>query len=125
MEDQMTIAIVDDNLIYRKLLMKILTSAGICVVFNAENGADCLLNMEASPILPQVIILDIEMPLMDGFEATRQIRVRWPHLKIIAHSSVIDVEAIKRVIDCGADMFLPKHCSPGELMAAINKLQHP
>ena len=121
----MTVAIVDDNSIYRKLLMKILETGGIPLIFQAEDGVDCLLKMESSPLLPYIILMDIEMPIMDGFETARQLRKRWPQLKIIAHSSTIDDNAIQRVIECGADTFLPKNCCSEELIVAINQFNNP
>lgn len=123
MENQVTLAIVDDNSIYRKLLTKILNRAGIAVVFYAEDGVDCLLKMETTSVLPNILLMDIEMPVMDGFETARQMKLRWPELKIIAHSSVIDAESIRRITVCGADMFLPKNCSSIELISAIEQFQ--
>ncbi|EHQ29916.1 response regulator [Mucilaginibacter paludis] len=123
MGEIMTIGIVDDNSIYRKLLIKILQLGGFSVIFQAEDGIDCLSKMESNPLMPCLVLMDIEMPVMDGFETTRQLKIRWPHLKIIAHSSIDDIEAIERIMQCGADTFLPKPCSINQMMAAIKEFQ--
>jgi DNA-binding NarL/FixJ family response regulator len=116
------IAIIDDNEICRKILLQIIKEAGLSVVFEAENGKDCLLKMLLSPNLPEVLLMDIEMPEMDGFETILKVKSSWPQTKIIAHSSLIDNKSIARIINCGADIFLPKTNNPKELIKVIEQI---
>lgn len=66
---------------------------------------------------PDVALMDVRMPLLDGLEATQQMKARWPQVRIILTSMVASHRA--KALAAGADMFLPKGCPTEELLAAI------
>ena len=123
-EYRKTVAIVDDNIIYRKLLNRLLLAAGFCIAFEAEHGLDCLKKMQETTIHPFLILMDLEMPGMNGFETIQEIKLRWPHVKIIANSSSSDPKMKKHIIECGADMFLSKIYNLDELITSVKQLQY-
>jgi YesN/AraC family two-component response regulator len=67
--------------------------------------------------VPDVVLMDMKMPVMDGLEATRIIKSRWPDIKVIILSMYSDYLSEAR--SSGADKFLVKGCSIDEMMSAI------
>lgn len=112
------ILIVDDDVDFINMLELILRSKGYSV-FSANNGLECL--QRAYEIHPDLILLDIMMPDMDGFEACRRLRemTETPVMMLTAKSSEID---ISRGFFMGADDYLKKPFSQAELVARMNAL---
>ena len=73
--------------------------------------------------LPDVVLMDIRMPAMDGIEATRAIKSRWPSVRVVAVTLYEEHRA--EALAAGADAFLIKGCSPEELIGAILDGQAP
>jgi DNA-binding NarL/FixJ family response regulator len=116
------ISIVDDSAIARHYLRIILSSSDIAISFEAENGKDCIDKMAATLHVPDLIILDIEMPVMSGFEALLILKDRWPATKIIAYSGLDDQKEIERIIEAGADHFISKNSDSPVLITAIREM---
>lgn len=109
------ILIVDDERQIRRFLRASLSSHGFDI-FEAENGKEALL--QAVNFQPEVIILDLGLPDLDGIEVTRRLR-EWNHAPIII-LSVRDQEKEKvNALDAGADDYLTKPFGVGELLARI------
>jgi len=117
-----SVAIIDDDKLYRTLLSKLLIRSGLVVMFHAENGKDCIDQLKTIFIHPMVVILDIEMPVMNGFDTAEFIRLNWPYIKIISNSSLISEDIEELAIKSGADIFLPKSLTNKDLIATINQL---
>lgn len=81
----------------------------------AKNGQEAIESIAEQP--PDVVIMDLQMPVMDGVEATRRIKKQWPAIKVI----VLTVQAARRaeVLVAGADHFLLKGYGPEALLRAI------
>lgn len=120
MEDSQKIRImlVDDHAMVRKGLTSILR---VCpdfeLVGEAENGREAIKVCETSQ--PDVILMDLLMPEMDGPTATRQIKESWPQIQVIALTSFQEKELIKAVLKAGAISYLLKNVSAQELAQAI------
>lgn len=123
MTPQRRIAIVDDNASVRTFVSGLLTAKNYDIVFQAEDGIDCTDQLGQAPILPELIITDIEMPRRNGFETVPIIKSRWPFIKIIAISSWDDKASTEKILHAGADSFLSKERNFHlELIPIISKL---
>lgn len=117
------IGIVDDNLILRQCLASFLNNIeGIETVLTAKNGKDLLEQLKQ--IQPEVLLLDLQMPIMDGFQACKQVRSQYPEIKIIIFSQLSFRESLYRIIEADAHGFLGKNESLEELTSAIFNVVH-
>lgn len=112
------VLLADDHVLVRTGLERLLGGAdGIEVVGTAENG---LVAVElAGRLAPDVILMDLEMPVVDGIEATRQIVAASPGIAIVVLTSFSDRERILRALDAGAVGYLLKDAEPDELVRGI------
>lgn len=112
------IALIDDSDQARLGLKALLDSyRGVEIIGEASNGADAVLLVEDTE--PDVVILDMQMPGMNGADTTRLLKDRWPHIKVIALTlySSFYFDAL----EAGIDHYLMKGCSSEALMDAICK----
>ncbi|MCF0059192.1 response regulator transcription factor [Dyadobacter sp. CY356] len=118
-----SVAIVDDSNVVRTFTAFLLANHDIEVVFDAENGQECIDKMRQAKQLPNIIILDIEMPVMDGFQAAEILRTNWPDVKIIAFSNKNDPSSMEKIMAAGAVAFVTKECDITEkLIEEINRI---
>src|SRR6185369_9590412 len=83
MKRKIKLAVVDDHQLFRKGIILLLNNfPGIQVAIEAEHGADLMEQLEKT--IPDVILLDMKMPVMNGIEATELVKARYPDIKIIA-----------------------------------------
>ena len=82
---QMKVAIVDDHALIRKCLQELVSLWGYMVIPESTNGKD-FLELLIKGIIPDICILDMRMPEMDGYETIKVVKEKWPGVKIIAYS---------------------------------------
>ncbi|MDY7077534.1 MAG: response regulator transcription factor [Chloroflexota bacterium] len=112
------ILIVDDSPISRQDLRRICELAGYFeVVGQAENGREAVALVR--DLQPDIVLMDIEMPIMDGVQATRLITAQNPSTRVIALATCIKSERVLPVIKAGAYGCLPKDTEEGILIEAI------
>jgi len=117
-EKRVTILVCDDQAIVRKGIRALLaTESKIVVIGEAENGRDAISRVEA--LRPDVILMDLVMPEMDGIEAIRQITARQPKARIVVLTSFATDDKVFPAIKAGALGYLLKDSSPTELLQAI------
>jgi DNA-binding NarL/FixJ family response regulator len=110
----------DDHQIVRESLVNLLnTETDIHVVGQCDNGRKAV--ESAGQVQPDVVIMDVSMPVMDGVEATRVIKSRWPHIRIIGLSMYDDADGGGKMRAAGADEYVSKAGPPAELINAIRK----
>lgn len=122
--DPIRIVIADDHAIFRdglKLLLKKLEAGAIYLVGEAENGED-LVEM-AAKARPHIIIADIQMPGIDGIEATRRIKKTNPDIQVIALSMFNEDHLVIDMLEAGASGYLLKNTSKNELEQALRIVQ--
>ena len=117
-----TIAIVDDHAMLRQAINLRLSLLGYKVVLEAENGQDFLDNLPKLPTPPAICLLDINMPVMDGFETAIELKKNWPSIKILFFSMHNSNAFVCKARQLGADGFLTKDASFEELKQALLKV---
>jgi len=116
MSEQRKVLIADDNVRARLGLRALLAlRPEIEIAGEAADGAEAMHRVRDNQ--PDVVLMDARMPQMDGLEATRQIKGRWPQVRIVVVSMYASHRA--EALAAGADAFLVKGCPAGELLAAI------
>ncbi len=115
------VAIVDDNMFLQKAIQEKLTFfPDMKIKFTANNGEDLMSKLETEHHL-DVILMDIEMPKMNGIEATLKVKTKYPHIKIIMLTVFDNDENIFNSIKAGADGYLLKEVNPKDLHTAISE----
>ena len=113
-----TIAIVEDHQDYRNGINYVLRmSKGFSVVGEFKNAEDFF--KEIDEIIPDVVLMDIGLPKMSGIEATREIKKRYPRMKIVILSVYEDDDNVFRAICAGAIGYLTKPVMPNALLEAV------
>jgi len=113
--------IVDDHTIVRKGIRALLAEiAGIEVVGEADNGQEAV--TQAETLHPDVILMDLAMPKMDGIEATRQIKASQPESRILVMTSFAADDKVFPAIKAGALGYLLKESAPEDLVQAIHQI---
>lgn len=112
------IMIADDHRLFREGLRFILeSSAEFTVISEVENGRKLMSLLETS--LPDLVLLDIKMPGMDGIEAIGQIKAKYPALRVIVLTMYQEENLILHMLDLGANGYLIKNTSSAEVAQAI------
>jgi DNA-binding NarL/FixJ family response regulator len=112
--------VADDHAIVRKGICALLaTEADICVVGEAQDGREAVSG--AAELEPDVILMDLVMPRMDGLEAIRHIRTRWPEARILVLTSFAGDDKLFPAIRAGALGYLLKDSGPDQLVEAIRR----
>lgn len=118
-----TIVIVDDHILIAKALEGIIDNfKEFEVIYVAENGKDLIHKFENNSKIPDIILLDISMPIMDGFETVLWLKENKPDIKVMALSMQGDDKSVIKMIKNGAKGYLLKNTHPKELENALTKL---
>ena len=115
------IAIVDDHKLVSKALENMISfNPQFEVVMNCSNGQDFLDQLKICSVQPDVILMDINMPIKNGIETTTEISADYPHLKVIALTMEDNETTVIKMLKAGAKGYLLKDMSPEILFDAIN-----
>ena len=116
---QISIAIVDDHTLFRSGLANLLSEFDeIDVVFQATNGVDMQKQIKLHPEV-KLILMDINMPLMDGYAATQFVKKEYPDVNVLALSMFEEEKAIIGMLKAGAGGYMLKESTPSDLVIAI------
>ena len=116
-----TVILAEDHAIVRDGLKALLQPAGdIAIIGEAENGHEAV--ALAQKLRPEVVVIDISMPLLNGMEATRQILETLPKTRVIILSGHSDDAYVERVVSLGAAGYLVKQSTGGTLATAIREV---
>ncbi|MGB4772808.1 MAG: response regulator transcription factor [Chitinophagaceae bacterium] len=115
------IALVDDHILMRRGLAELVTSFKHEVIIEADNGQD-LINKLNTKNFPDLVMLDINMPIMDGYALASWLKENHPTLKILILSMFDDDISVIRMLRLGAKGFVLKDCEPSDLRKAIEGL---
>lgn len=118
-----TIVIVDDHLLIAKALEGIIGNfEGFDVIDVAENGKDLIEKFKNGQKIPDIVLLDISMPIMNGFETALWLKENHPNIKVMALSMQGDDSSVIKMIRNGAKGYLLKNTHPKDLETALTKL---
>ncbi len=115
------VVLVDDHGLLRNGLAGLVKDLGYAVLFEADNGKDFLNKLKPEE-LPDIVLLDINMPQMDGYETAAWIKSHHPDIRILALSMYDDENSIIRMLKNGAGGYILKDAEPGELKAAMESV---
>jgi DNA-binding NarL/FixJ family response regulator len=113
----------DDHTVVRAGLAAYLgTEPGMLVVGEAGNGRDAIDRIAVlanADQLPDVVLMDLLMPVMDGIATTAEIKRRWPIVEVVAVTSFLEEEKIRGALEAGATGYLLKHADAGDVADAV------
>ncbi|MFL5747785.1 MAG: response regulator transcription factor [Niastella sp.] len=115
-----TIAIVDDHMMLRQAIHLRLSLLGYKVVLEAENGKDLLDRLPEMNTEPDICLLDINMPVMNGFETAIELKKRWPYIKVVFFTMHNSKAYVVKAYQIGVHGFLLKDASTEELKQALS-----
>jgi two-component system invasion response regulator UvrY len=121
--DSISIALVDDHNLFRKGLAGLVQMAdeNIKIKFEADNGLDMQKKLDPKN-LPDIILMDIHMPEMDGFESVKWLNKNYPDVKVLVVSMVENEESIIRMLKLKVKGYLSKDVEPQELRDALHSI---
>jgi DNA-binding NarL/FixJ family response regulator len=117
LQEPLRVVVADDHPYYRRGLVRSLRARGIDVVAEAPNGAAAIRAVEETA--PDVVVMDLKMPGMSGFEATRQLTARTPASRVLVLSVSNDEEDVSHAVLAGACGYVLKESSVDEVVAGI------
>jgi len=115
------IAVVDDHPLMRKAFIDLLTAANICLcIMEASNGQEIIDAFSWFTELPDMILVDIAMPIKNGLEVLKWLQQNHPDIKVIMMSLYPYHESITEMLALGADEYICKSQSPQEIIATVS-----
>jgi len=119
--EQFKVLICDDSMLVRKQLKEIITDAGIKTVLEASNGQEALLQINEHQ--PQVMFLDIVMPIMNGIDTLKEIRKNNIKIKVIMISSSGTQTHLKAALEEGAYDFVQKPWKETQIITILDRIR--
>lgn len=121
--DTIKIVLVDDEILFRKGIYFLLQREdNIEIIHESSDGEELLEFLKSTSETPDIILMDLKMPLLNGVEATKIIRNEFPDIKIIALTSYNTDTFIANMINIGASSYLVKNATPSEMILTINEV---
>ncbi len=121
--DTIYIALADDHVLLRDGLKGLINAFGrYKVIIEADNGKDLLEQMAVAEILPDICVLDVSMPVMNGYETQIELRKNWPSVKTLVLSQFDSEFTIIRMLKEGASGYLLKNAGPNEFNKALESV---
>jgi DNA-binding NarL/FixJ family response regulator len=114
-----TVAIADDHALFRQAAVAVLSQIGFQVILEAADGLDLLSLLSHYTLLPDISVVDIDMPVIDGYETARLLRRDYPSIKIIALTQFYDSDKERCILKAGAERMLTKGSDPDVWKEAI------
>lgn len=119
---EIKIVIIDDHVLFRKSLSILIDHFPNCkVLYDAANGKDFLAQLKPAN-LPDIVLMDINMPVMDGYATTAWLQANHPEIKVLALSTMDAEQSIIKMIKNGAKGYLLKDAEPTELKLAFEEV---
>ena len=118
MSEKVRILIVDDHTMIRVAIKNYFVNDDqIEIVEEAVNGEEALARLVDAQI--DLVLTDISMPVMDGYELVGKIKLKYPELKVVALSMINESQQVKKMLETGVHGYILKNCDKEELKAGI------
>lgn len=117
-----TIIVEDQELIRKSLKIVLESISDISIIGMAANGKEAIDLCEKEN--PEIVLMDIQMPEMDGVKATEEIKKRMPHIKVIILTTFQDINHVKKALNAGAEGYILKAVDPQFLVTGIHMVYH-
>ena len=122
---KINIALIDDEKLFRKGMQMILSDyEEVSILFEASNGLELLDKLEKNTEPLDLLLLDLQMPEMDGIEVTKKIKEKYPDLKIVILTTHYSKAFILNMIELGASAYLAKDAEPENVIRTIRQVAH-
>ncbi len=118
------VALADDHILLRSALASLIDSFGDCKVIHQSNNGKELIDWFENGLVPEVAILDLNMPEMDGYEAARVIQKKFPTVNVLMLTMYDSELSLIRLLQAGVKGFLKKDIHPSELKFAIHSVMN-
>ncbi|MGZ3862506.1 MAG: response regulator transcription factor [Bacteroidia bacterium] len=123
---KIALAVVDDQILFRQGIVSLLKDyVELEVIIEAENGSDLINSLKRAVKKPDVVLLDLEMPVMCGVQTTEYLRKHYPEIKILIISHYNDELLIRNLLERGAHEFLLKDFSIETVAKVIYEVMKP
>ncbi len=123
MKNQVLLGIVDDHPLMRTGIAALISEFdGFKILFEASNGLEMQHQLKAGRV-PEVILMDIRMPGMDGYESTAWLKAQYPAIKVLALTMFHEADAIVGMLKNGACGYIMKDSRPSEIVYAITAIK--
>jgi two-component system invasion response regulator UvrY len=122
MNSNVNIALVDDHGLLRNGLSSLINELGYSVLYECDNGKQLLDRMATEVPHPDLVLMDIHMPVMDGFATTHWLNLNYPLVYVVALSMFDDENSIIKMIKNGARGYVLKDSNPATLKSAIDSV---
>jgi DNA-binding NarL/FixJ family response regulator len=120
--NKIRVAVADDHSLLRQALAKLINSfENFVVLFEANNGNEIKARL-TKHIIPDIVLLDVNMPDMDGYETAQWLHQNYPQVKVLALSMFSDENIIIRMLKLGAKGYILKNAEPEELKEALTSV---
>ena len=109
--------LADDHRMVRQSMRRAMEDAGYVVVGEAADGQEAV--RMAAELAPDVVLMDVSMPVLDGVEATRQLRASGAAAQVVMLTMHVDADVVRRALQAGAVGYLTKDCTIDEVVEAV------
>jgi DNA-binding NarL/FixJ family response regulator len=118
-----TVVLVDDHILFRKGMVELINKFDAFeVIWEASNGKEFAENLKLCPV-PEIVLLDIAMPEMNGFDTAIMIKKKHPGIRILVLSMFDEEDSIIKMIKIGVNGYILKDADPSELIDALNEIK--
>lgn len=125
MQNVINVALADDQVLFREGIASLIRNEeGFSLGMEADNGLDFLSKLKTSDELPDILLMDMEMPGMDGMQLNEELHKHYPSIKVIVLSVHDSERLMARMIQAGASGYLFKNCNKEELLNAIRNVSN-
>lgn len=121
-ESSIRVAIADDHALFRKAIAKLVDSFDDCTVITEVSSGKALIEQIEKGTVPDIILLDLNMPVMNGYETAGYLQKKYPNISILMLTMYHTEHSMMKLIDNGVKGFLKKDCHPSEIHTAIQEV---